>query len=212
MKPITKLVVSIAVSCFSSLTLSQEYQPVAADMLPIPGKWSGDQQCMTLGRENAMPASRVTMTVRENELVSEYAATGRANSKFVKADPAAGLTPETPDFIRSLTAGSIISDVGKTQFEQLAAILEGAGEVSSYSMLPSDNVVEGQMICQADDQWCHFQATLRVKFGNNAFEVKGGDMFRVYGDRMVMVGYAYDEFSCAPDTCVVVCEANLIKQ
>lgn len=204
------------VAIFYSLpfkAISQDYQPVAADMLPIPGNWQGDQQCMTLGRDNAMPASKIKMTIRENELLSEYANAGRANSKFVRSDPEAGLTPETPDFIRSLKEGGNISEHGKAQFEQLASVLEGAVDgVASYVLIPSDNVVSGKMICKGDDKWCHFQATLRVKFGNNTFEVKGGDMLKDYGDRMVIVGYANDEFSCAPDTCVVVCESNLIKQ
>lgn len=213
MRILTLLSWLIAGGCISLFAYSQEYEPTDADILPIPGKWRGNEQCMTLGSDNALPVSELTMTIRENELLSEYPATGRANSKFARWAPDSGLTMESPDFIRGLKSSSVVSEDGKRQLERLASALESvAAEAITYTFVPSDSVVSGKMFCLAGEKWCHFEATLRVKFGNNAFEVKGGDMLKDYGDRMIMVGYAYDEFSCAPDTCVVVCEANLIKE
>lgn len=210
-KYLSSIIISFS-SCFSLLVIAQETRVSDADLIPIPGKWQGDQLCSTLGRDNQMPVNKVTMTVRQNELLNEYSVTGRSNSKFVKADPDAGLTSETPDFIRGLLSSKVLTADGKRQLERLASVLaDNSGEVTTYTFLPSDNVVSGKMLCHADEKWCHFEATLRVKFGQNSFEVKGGDMLKVYGDRMVITGYAYDEFSCRPDTCVVVCEANLIK-
>lgn len=195
--------------CISFLAYGQAYQPVDADIIPIPGKWQGQQQCMTIGRDNAMPAAGIKMTIRNNELYNEYAVTGRGSSKFVKADQG-GLTSESAEFISGLMSASNVSEDGKRQLERLAAVLESPPDgASTYTFIPSDNVVSGRMFCLAGEEWCHFEATLRVKLGNNSFEVTGGDMLKDYGDRMVIVGYAYDEFSCAPDTCVVVCEANL---
>ena len=191
----------------------QEEKISEKDFIPIPGQWQGTQQCQTLGRDNRFPVNEVTMIVRNNELYNAYSATGRSNSKFVRADQDAGLTSETPDFVRSLQTSPIVSGDGKQQLEQLAAVFEGhSSEVTTYSFIPSDNVVSGKMLCHADDKWCHFEATLRVKFGQNSLEVKGGDMLKDYGNKMIIVGYAYDEFSCRPETCVVVCEANLSRK
>ena len=208
-----KLYVLFIYLCFVVTVHAQDYRPEAADTLPIPGKWQGQQQCVTLGRDTTLPASGLVITVRQNELLSEYTATGRGNSKFVRKDQGGGMTSESPDFIRSLMAATGISEKSRGQLEYLASVLEGDGDnLIPYKLIPDDNVVSGRMICNAEEKWCHFEATLRVRFGKNAFDVRGGDMLQDMGDSLQMVGYAFDEYSCAPETCIVVCEAFLVEE
>jgi hypothetical protein len=190
--------------------------------LPIQGKFAGKSQCMEMKASQIDPAfdEHLVILIRGLSIENEYEGNDRIrrkNTMVAKPDAKAGLTSETPAFIRSLTGLKVLSVRGKALLENVAATLEKKPSgIQSYILKPSQDVVQGKIFCDEQEKWCHFEAVKRVTIANPdpkgkplTFEVHGGDTTASFGSEVIRVGYAYDKVSCAPGVCVYVCEAHL---